>query len=203
MNAITTPSQTTPASIPTADRGRSHLHRLRRIAGIAALSVAVLLGAAAADAAPASAQSVGTIGGCYYNCNGLTVSNTPGGTLQAVDCQAGRITIWPMASAQAGYNGQWVSYRYELRASNGYIGTSGWSSGTVAPYSQVYSGTTITTPLTSLPTASFAVVRGLRWQVRVQYRWYTTSGWRAGTPQYPNPSGYHSGGGTLYTTCGT
>ena len=119
-------------------------------------------------------------------------------------CAAGRLTISPNASAQAGYvNGQYVTYRYELRASNGYVGFSGWAGSTLVPYSAVILGSNVQTPLITLPTAVVPAAQGLSWSVGVQYAWYSSAGWQYSTLLGPT-SGYQWGGTQRwYTYCYT
>jgi hypothetical protein len=135
-----------------------------------------------------------TVGGCTGFCPGTVQWYDPPSTgFVNVDCTAGRITISPAASAMSGYtNGQYIAYRYVLRASNGYSGTSGWSGWTLAPYTRQDQSVLVYTPYTALPKATISAARNLSWSVEVQFaRWNgstsVTSGWVA-------PEGYSQGG---------
>jgi hypothetical protein len=152
--------------------------------GLTLASVAGIAG----SAGTASADGLGTIGGCWAACAGETsISNTPGGTLTAVACAAGAIAIQPLASAQAGYpNGQYARYRYYLRAATGYAFTSGWSGATLLPSGAYVSGSWVTTPLTNLPGVAFPVAH-TTWTVQVQYQAWNGAQWLA--PSYwQNPT---------------
>lgn len=181
-----------PTSTPTNPR--------RRITQLL-VALVVALGAIAAvggiGASPASAQSViggggsgwsvdtngasagsGIVGGCTPYCSGsATVSGVAGSTMTGVTCQPGRLLIDARAAVHAGYiYGQHVSYRYHLRASNGYTGTSGWSNWSVVPASTYYAGKTIWYPFGQLPFTSIPTSTGLGWSVSVQYAWYNSNG---------------------------
>lgn len=186
----------TIAAAPTTQGSRL----VRRLALVLATALPVVVGVVGTS--PASADYVG---GCWSNCVGeQTISNPAGGTQTNVACMAGRLVISPSASAQAGYvNGQYVTYRYELRASNGYVGLSGWAGSTVVPYTRVILGSIVQTPLISLPVASVTAAQGLTWSVSVQYAWYASTGWQYS--QFLGPTSGYQWGGTQrwYTYCYT
>ena len=92
----------------------------------------------------------------------------PGQTETQISCLPGAITISAFAAVQNGYfRGQYVSYRYYITGTNGYRGTSGWSSAVLVPYqTSGYSGGIYGTSM--LPQARINAGRGVLWDARVQ-----------------------------------
>jgi hypothetical protein len=187
-------------SSPVTPRRRSRVLAMLMTGALAVTS----LGAVGAATAPEA--DAFTIGGCWAACPGeITIYDTPGDSTTGVQCTPGRLTISPSASAESGwYPGQYVAYRYYIQANNGYTFTSAWSGWTLAPASAVRLGSTVHTPRTALPVASFPVATGRSWTVKVQYAWYrggtnyAYSGWVGPT------SGYQwSGTQRWYTACYT
>ena len=180
---------------------RNPLRSFSRLAK-AAVAAACLSGGlvAVVSSHPVSAD----VGGCWGYCPGsVTWSDPAGQGWSAVDCSSGRLGIAPRASVMANYtNGEYITYRYYVTASNGYKGTSAWAAWTPAPYSRQDQSITVTTPYTPLPVTTWTVGKGLTWTVLVQFAWSTgnttsvTSGWAAPTEGY-------SAGGTQrwYTYC--
>jgi hypothetical protein len=182
---------------------RTNQNRRRNLGCLARAVVTVACVSGGLVAVGASSPVSADVGGCWGYCPGsVTWSDPAGQGWSSVDCSSGRLTIAPRASVMANYtNGQYITYRYHVTASNGYKATSAWGAWTFAPYSRQDQSITVTTPYSPLPVTTWNVGKGLTWTVLVQFAWATgntsvTSGWAAPTEGY-------SLGGTQrwYTYC--
>lgn len=110
-------------------------------------------------------------------------SGYPGIVEPHLTCMSGSIVISPFVSVQNGYvNGQYISYRYNLRGTTGQNVTSGWSGAAYVPYNTTSWGATTSYGTSMLPQARLSVARGHGWEVMVQVaywngRSYVYSNW--------------------------
>ncbi len=144
---------------------------IRTLARLAALPIVAIvsLGGLLLAAAPAHAAWE------------LPENPSPGANHVMIDCLDGRIVISPFMAVDRGYlGGQYMVYRYHLKNSYGYAGTSGWSGSKLMPLTAVgRTGTRIDYGLAAHSQADVGATRGANWEVYVQVgRWVPGQGYR-------------------------
>lgn len=201
------PNNLTAATVTTGG-ATPEIRAPRRIwASLARASAAAVLAVGAVFGLGTPAANAMIIGGCGSMCdiyNPPVFTSSPGSAVIAVQCGPGRIIIDPNVTVQAGYtNGQYITYRYHVTNSRGYVGTSAWSKPKWIPYATTSGGRTYLYAYSSLPGTNWGGLAPASWTVQVQLgywngRSYTYSNWL-------RPSGGYSRPGSTFTwaTCNT